>query len=309
MFVPRVFIRREGLMSVTRRNVLALAVGIAIAAAAGGASAAEPIRFAVTDVEGLERLQVEFGPFKDALETASGMEFQFFPVSNRTAAAEALRSEKVDLVLTGPAEYVVLRKKTDAYPVVSFGRPDYFSAIIVMADSGLTHPSQLKGEKVAFSGVGSTSGHLGPMQLLADYGVDPREDIKAIHTSRNIMHEALKNGSVAAIGYNYRSWVSNARNKDTSVPPGAFRVIARGGDLPNDVLMAGRHVDPKIVDLVRSAFDSHHDDLVAGITAHEENDKYIGMKFLTSVKDSDYDRVRQMYAVIGYPQYAEFVGD
>ena len=34
-----------------------------------------------------------------------------------------------------------------------------------------------------------------------------------------------------------------------------------------------------------------------------------GMKFISSVKDSDYNYVREMYATIGYPQYAEFVGD
>ena len=33
------------------------------------------------------------------------------------------------------------------------------------------------------------------------------------------------------------------------------------------------------------------------------------MMFLPTVKDSDYNYVRAMYRTIGYPEYAEFVGN
>lgn len=290
------------------RKLTALAAVLVVGTFTLSAQAAEKMRFAVTDVEGLEKLQVEWGPFKEALTKATGLEWEFFPVNNRTAAAEALKFKKVDFVLTGPAEYVVMNKRTNAYPVAGFGRPDYFCAIVVMADSGITSVQQLKGKKVAFKDVGSTSGHLCPMQLLADYGIDPRNDIQYVHTSRNLMHEALKRGDVAALGENYRSWVAKARDKDT-LPPGAFRVIARSGDLPNDVLMVGAHVDNAVVAKVKAAIDDHHDALIASILTNEENMKYKGMKFLTSIKDEDYNQVRAMYATIGYPKYADFVGN
>jgi len=80
-------------------KITGLLAGLALAFAASVADAADKVRLAVTDVEGLERLQVEWGAFKSALEKATGLEFQFFPINNRTAAAEALKSEKVDLDL------------------------------------------------------------------------------------------------------------------------------------------------------------------------------------------------------------------
>jgi len=273
------------------------------------ATAAETIRFAVTDVEGLEALQREFKPFADVLAQASGMKVEMFPVTSRTAAAEAMRAEKVDFVLTGPAEYVVMQKLAKAYPVVGFSRPDYFSAIIVMADSGINAPAELKGKTVAFDDIGSTSGHLGPMQLLADYGLAPAKQVKPMHVNRNIAHEALKRGDVAAIGVNYRSWTDRVRAKDTDLPPGAFKVIARGPDLPNDLLLAGPHVDKAVVEKVRTVFGERSDDLIAAILKGEDNQKYKGMKFLPGVKDADYDYVRQAYATIGYPQYSDFVGN
>ena len=64
-------------------------------------------------------------------------------------------------------------------------------------------------------------------------GISPRNHRPAITvSSRAVAHEALKRGDVAAIGVNYTSWTNGVRDKDTSTPPGAFRVIARSGDLP-----------------------------------------------------------------------------
>lgn len=288
------------------------AAGLAAALALGAgtaATAADTVRFAVTDVEGLETLQREFKPFADVLAEASGLEVELFAVTSRNAAAEALRAEKVDFVLTGPAEYVVMQKLTNATPVVGFSRPDYFSAIVVLADSGINAPADLKGKTVTFDDIGSTSGHLGPMQLLADYGLDPRNDVKALHVHRNVAHEALKRGDVAAIGVNYRSWTDRVRDKDTSAEPGAFKVIARGPDLPNDILMAGGHVDTAVIEKVRAAFSENSDELIAAVLKGQDNQKYKGMKFLPNVKDADYQYIRNAYATIGYPQYSGFVGN
>ena len=283
-------------------------VSLVLALVFSQTSTAESVKLAVTDVEGLEQLQVDWGPFKAALEEASGLEIEFFPVNNRTAAAEALRFKKVDLVLTGPAEYVVMNKRTSAVPLVGFSRPDYFCALVVMADSGITQVQQLKGKDIVFKSVGSTSGHLCPAQLLMDYGLDPQKDINIKYVARNIMHESIKNGSADVLGDNYGSWVAKARDKD-SLPPGAFRVLARSGDLPNDVLMAGSHVEPKVIKTIREAFQKSNDDLIAAVVTPGENEKYEGMKFLTEISDADYNGVRAMYSTIGYPQYSEFVGD
>ncbi len=290
------------------RHLKGFAIAAAFTAAVTAAEAADTLKFAVTDVEGLEKLQVEWGPFKKVLEEKSGLKFEFFPVNNRTAAAEALRFKKVDFVLTGPAEYVVMNKRTNAKPIAGFSRPDYFCAIIVMADSGITQMEQLKGKDVVFKSVGSTSGHLCPSQLLMDYGIDPKKDVNLKFVARNIMHESIKNGSADALGDNYRSWVGKARDKDT-LPPGAFRILARSGDLPNDVLMAGSHVDQSAIKKIQTALDGHSQDFVDAITTNEENMKYAGMKFLTAIEDKDYNLVRSMYSTIGYPQYSEFVGD
>ncbi len=288
--------------------IRSLIAGVVLGATAAISAAAEDWRLAVTDVEGMERLQLEWGPFKEALEAATGDTFAFFPVNSRTAAAEALRGESVDFVVSGPAEYVVINKLTEARPLIGLGRPDYHCAIVVRADSGIDRPIDLKGQKIAFGDIGSTSNMLCPMQLLADYGVDPVDDIETVHTSANIAHEALKKGDVAAIGTNTNSWIDGPRAADDSVPYGFFKMIARSGDLPNDMIMVGAHVPDEAAEAVRRAILDNKEAIIDGILAHEENGKYRGMD-LVAIEDDAYDYVRSMYTNAGYPQFDAFLGD
>lgn len=289
--------------SALRLTLSVLALVLALASAVPSQAA---FKMAVTDLEGMEQLQREFGKFREVLSKASGVEFELFPVSNRTAAVEALKSKKVDFVITGPAEYVVFKKRTEATPLVGFSRPDYFTTIAVLAESGITSLEQLKGKKVAFGDVGSTSKHLAPMQLFADKGVNPTKDLQPVYVDQKVGFASLKRGDVAAFATTNDKFVS-LRGKD-DLPAGAYRVIARGADLPNDLLLVGPHVDKAVQEKVRAAFEKNGADLTAAMLVGEDNQKYKGMVFLPNIKDSDYDYVRRMYATIGQPQFAEFVG-
>ena len=280
---------------------LALAAGIA-----GPAQAQNELRFAVTDVVGLETLQREWGPFQSALESRSGLKIAFFAVNNRTAAVEAMRAKRVDLVFTGPAEYVVFRSRTGAVPVIALQRVDYYPNVVVRADSGISEVSALKGKKVAFGSIGSTSRHLGPMQLLADLGLNPRSDIQATHVKTNIGYEALKRGDVAAMGMNYTDF-QKLRERDPATP---YFVLARGRDLPLDLILAGPHVDRSVVEKLRKAIAENTGEMTKAIIAPGgENDKFKGMVWVPTVRDEDYNYVRKMYATIGQTQLSQFVGD
>ena len=183
------------------KRLMSLAAG-AVLGLASLTAHAETVKLAVTDLVGMEELQREFGEFVKVLEEKTGDDIEFYPVTNRTAAVEALRFKKVDFVMTGPAEYVVIKKRTNANIVVGFSRPDYFATVITLSDSPYSSVKSLAGQKVAFGPVGSTSKHLGPMQALADYNLG-REEIDEIHTKITVGWESLKRGDVAAVGMNH----------------------------------------------------------------------------------------------------------
>lgn len=288
--------------------LLALIGGVVMTPQDVEAKKAESLRMLVTDLEGLEQLQREFGPFRDLLSKKLGMDVEFYPVPNRTAGVEAVRSKKADMILTGPAEYVVFRAMTNARPVAGFSRPDYYCSIVTLADSGINSVADLKGKKMAIGSVGSTSKHLAPMQILADNGLNPLKDVTAIHTSVDLGWEALKRGDVQAWGMTTDKFIK-LRGKEKKLPMGAFKVIARGPDLPNDVLLVAGHIDSTLEKKIRKVFTENSDQLIAAILKGEDNKKYKGMMFLTGIKDSDYNYVRAMYKTIGIEKFSKFPGE
>lgn len=281
-------------------------VAVATLGLAAISAQAQTVRMAVTDIVGLENLQREFGGFQKILSEKSGMKVELFPVPNRTAAVEALNAKKIDLVLTGPAEYVVFKKRSNAKLVVGFSRPEYYGSVVTLVGSGIDGVEDLKGKKVALGDVGSTSRHLSPIQVLADLGVQPQKDFQVLHVNRNVAVEAMKRGDVAAIGINRTDLPGLSKR----FPDLVFKVIARGRDLPNDVLLAGAHVPDATVAAMKKVFSENSQALIdAVLLGPDENQKFRGMAFIPSIADSDYNYVRKMYATIGQPQYAEFVGD
>ena len=264
----------------------------------------DELKLAVTDISGLEALQRDFGAFQKVLNEKSGLKLTLFPVTSRTAVVEGLRSKRIDLVLSGPGEYIVAKKKTDVRPVVGLLRPDYFSAIIVKSDSPIYSVADLKGKKIALGDVGSTSYYLSPIQILAGYGIDARKEMKIMSVSKQIGWEALKRGQVDAIGMNHERF-RLLRDQDKSASPSDFRVVARGADLPNDVLLAGSHVSEDVVTKLRGTFGTYSDEIIAAILKSERNQKYSGMGFLTDIDDSDFNQVREMYRVAGYEEFGE----
>jgi phosphonate transport system substrate-binding protein len=279
--------------------LLALAVTVA-----SPSVAQDVIRFAVTDIDGLESLQRDMGPFKEAFEAASGLKVEFFPVSGRTIAVEAMAADQVDFVLTGPAEYVVFNARLDAQPVVTWRRPDYYSTLVVLDASPVQSPADLKGQKVSFGEIGSTSQHLGPVTLLAEAGLTYSVDYEPVFLNRNVAVEALIAGDIGAIGLN-RTHIESITEK---FPDQKFRTIAKGVTLPDDVLLVSPKVAPEVVETVRKTFASNSEALLAALTATEANAKYIGGSFGADVTDADYDIVRWMYENIGVSEFVEFVG-
>ena len=287
----------------SRRSLLVCASAAAVLFALP-AFAQDTIRLAITDVDGLESLQREFGPFKAAFEKVSGLKVEFFPVSGRTAAVEAMAAKQVDFVLTGPAEYIVFQARTKATPVVTWQRPDYNSYVVATEASGIKALTELKGKKVSFHEIGSTSRHLGPGYLIEKAGLTYAKDYEPLFVKVNVGIEAMQRGDIAAIGVN---GTDLARFKE-KMPDVKLVVLAKSESLPDDVLIASPDVAAATVAKVRDAFANNFETLFAAVTSTDANRKYVGGKFIADVKDSDYEIIRQMYRSVGIESFSKFAG-
>jgi phosphonate transport system substrate-binding protein len=279
-----------------------LAIGLF---AATQSLAQDTIRFAVTDIDGMESLQREMGPFKEAFEAVSGLKVEFFPVSGRTVAVEAMAADQVDFVLTGPAEYVVFNARLEAQPVVTWVRPDYYSTVVVLDSGPIASPEDLKGQMISFGEIGSTSQHLGPVDLLTKAGLGYAVDFEPVFLNRNVAVEALIKGEIAGIGLN-RTHIESITEK---FPDQKFRVLLKGEQLPNDILLASPKMTPEVIEIVRKAFAEHGEAILAAVTQTEANAKFVGGSFNSTVTDADYDGVRKMFENIGITEFVEFVGE
>jgi phosphonate transport system substrate-binding protein len=208
-------------------------------------------------------------------------------------------------VLTGPAEYVVFKARMPAVqPVVIWQRPDYFPQVVVLAEGPIRQLSDLKGKKISFGEIGSTSQHLGPSQILADAGLAYGRDFEAMFLRRNVAVEALRRGDLAAIGMN----LTHIQQIRRAVPDVKLSVIGRGRDLPDDLIIAAPSVSADMVGQVRKAFIDHAGPLLQAVLQVEANARWNGGTFLPNVADRDYDVIRQMYRAVGINEFTRFIG-
>ena len=268
----------------------------------GGTSKENPaVRLAVTDVEGMEQLQIEFGAFRELLAERTKLRFEFFPVASRTAAVEALAHEKVDLVLTGPAEYVIFQTRTGIQPVIGLVREEYYSVFAVLEDSTVSELSDLRGKRVALGSIGSTSKHLAPAAMLAAVGLDPTKDLEVMHGPIRTGWEMLQRRQVEALATTSDKFALLLELADAK----PVRVVAKSDQLPNDVLLARDSLDPEIARKVRNAIADASQEFITAILQGTDNQKYSQMAFDTSVDDKNYDVVRDMFKSAGLNQFAE----
>jgi|GEM_PF-214438 len=258
------------------------------------------LRFSDTGVEGLEQLVVEFEDFRVAMEEATGKEIEFFPISGRTAAGTALEFDEIDLLLTGPAEYVVLQSEADAIPVTGVTRPGYKAMIVVPADSDIETIEDLEGRTVLTKEVGSTSGHLGPLAMLVDAGLEPGSSVEVIPLGSTRL-EAFEAGEGDALGTGFGDFeeVEEALGGE-----GSIRLLAEGPDLPNDLFIARAGLGQECADWLRTELVDNQQVLLDAITGTGEADKYLESEFVPAA-DEDYDPTRAAFEAAGYEDFAE----
>ncbi|MBO9999649.1 MAG: phosphate/phosphite/phosphonate ABC transporter substrate-binding protein [Cyanobacteria bacterium SID2] len=255
----------------------------------------EVLKFAVTDVTGLEQLQQDYGTFREALAEVLEIEVELFPVESFVAAAPAMLSNQLDIAFAGPSEYLLLNARARAVPIVAVTRPTYYPVVVVRRNSDIKSLTDLKGKNVAMQNPGATAGHIYASKFFLDIGLDPRSDIR-VKMLKNEGLNALLNGDVDAwmtSTNTYSRWVREAGLSEDDVP-----ILMKGESLPNDLFVANVNLDPEFIEEMRERMLEHQKQLLQALLASPVNDKYSDSEF-ASVSDSDYDELRELYKALG----------
>lgn len=260
----------------------------------------EKLRFTITEVHKIEDLQRDYGALRTVLEEVLGKKIEFVTVESYTAAAASLQSDRIDLVLTGPSEYVVIRARTNASPVIAITRPNYRTVIAVNKNSKIKSVAELKSKKIALWEVGSTSGYLGPTKLLIDAGLDPKSDLKIMLMGSKGL-PALKNGEIDAWGgseVKYEKFLQDNGLSENDLPP-----IVRGPVLPSDLFVVSSKFDRALIAEISDKMVKNQNKLLQSLLSVEEG-KYKGSQLVPAL-DSDYDMIREVYKAIGQGSFVQ----
>ncbi|WP_243397375.1 PhnD/SsuA/transferrin family substrate-binding protein [Crocosphaera subtropica] len=295
------------LQSMKRRNLLVYGVLFLMGCMAKQKLENEPVissipiipktlRFAVTDAVAVGELEEKYEPFRQVLSQVLGTHIEFFPVDNYFKAAAALNSHEVDLVWAGPSEYVVIKARSNAIPMIGIKRVDYYTVIVVRKDRGIKSLTDLKGKTIDFEHNGSTSTHIGGIKLLMDSGLNPQTDFQSIMSEDDSLMPLIKNMADACSRNPYR--YQAALEKD-NLSKANFPIIAEGQPLPNDILIVGSHIQLEVINYIRQLMLENQNKLIEAILSVKALQNKFQGSTLTPAKDDDYDMIRDVYRAMG----------
>lgn len=116
---------------------------------------------------------------KDHLEKAIGKKVELVVTTDYSSMIEAMRNGRLDLAFFGPLSYVLAKSKTDIEAFAAMqkkGKATYRAVVIANKASGVDSLEAIKGRKMAFGDVASTSSHLIPKSMLKGKGLEAKKD-------------------------------------------------------------------------------------------------------------------------------------
>lgn len=200
----------------------------------------------------------DYRPIFDAVARSTGMRFDLKVAQSYGGVVEAMCNNAADIAFVGSVTYLQAQKRGCAELLavaIKGGRSVYYSGLFVRADSPIRSIGDLRGKRVAFGDINSTSAFIFPVAMLLDAGIDPVRDLSAVRMTGTHANSlaALINGDVDAAALSFDSYDKAVRAN----VPGArdLRVVARSEPIPYPPLVANMRLAPALRGRLRAAFE------------------------------------------------------
>lgn len=234
----------------------------AFAAPAPG-SAERPLQVMLIPADGGTEsgTRADFAPLFNAVSRETGLQFDLRVGQSYSAVIEAMKGGLIDIAWFGPVSYVQARAAGAAELLavsVLDGESVYYAGIFVPKDAPMRDIADLRGMRVAFGDINSSSSFAYQVAMMLDAGLDPARDLAAIRItgSHSASLSALAEGLVDAACLSFESY-ARAVNAG-AIDPADFRVLARSEPIPNPPLALHRALPPELKARLRAAFATVH---------------------------------------------------
>jgi phosphonate transport system substrate-binding protein len=201
--------------------------------------------------------KADYQPIFRAVSRMTGLDFDIKVGQSYAAVVEALCNNSADIAFVGPVTYIQARDRgcADLLAVgVEKNQSIYYAGIFTKTTSPIRTITDLKGRRVAFGDVNSTSSFVYPMAMIVDAGLDPVRDLAAIRMTGSHADSlaALVHGQVDASALSFDSFEKAVG--EHAVDPATIRVVAKSPAIPYPPLIMNARLDAGLKAKLRDAF-------------------------------------------------------
>lgn len=232
------------------------------------------------------------------VEKLTGFEINTIKVTDYNAAVEAMRAGRADIAWYGGKTYIKASEIADAEAFAAGVRPgeknaNYFTYFVVKKDSKIKKFSDIRGKVLSLNTIGSTSGDLIPQVELTKINLSTanKDHFKNVFYagSHDACLLAVLNDQSDVCGMSSRNF--EARLADSTFEMEQVRIIHKSAPVPPPPLAYSRKIPLEDRKKIKKAVLEAH--------KHGEVGGYGGkMSHYISVKDSDYDVLRQVVELL-----------
>jgi phosphonate transport system substrate-binding protein len=203
----------------------------------------------------------DFKPLFDAITADSGLHFSLRVGSSYSAVVEAMKGGLIEIAWFGPVAYVQAREAGAAELLavsVRDGESSYYAGIFVRANAPIKTLVDLRGRRMSFGDINSTSSFSYQVAMLLEAGLDPARDLSELRItgSHAASLAALSSQLVDAACLSFNSYL---RAVDAgSVRAEDYRVLARSEAIPNPPLAMSTALPKAIKQQLKTAFARVH---------------------------------------------------
>ena len=202
-----------------------------------GAAKEAPVRVVLIPADGgtASGTLADYRPLFAALTRLTGMRFDLTVTQSYGAAVEGICNGVADVAFVGPATFLQARDRGCAELLavgIKHGQPRYYAGVFVRADAPARSLRDLRGRRMAFGDINSTSSFLMPVAMLLDAGLDPARDLAAVRLTGSHPNSlnALLQGQVDAAALSLDSYDRALRAGVPGVE--GVRILARSEAMP-----------------------------------------------------------------------------
>ena len=234
----------------------------------------------------------------EIVEDITGFEINTIKVTDYNAAVEAMRAGRAHIAWYGGKTYIKAAEIADAEAFAAGVRPGekdagYYAYFVVKKDSQIKKFTDIKGKVLSLNSIGSTSGDLIPQVELAKINLSTtnEDDFENVFYagSHDACLLAVLNNKSDVCGMSSRNF--EARLADNTFNKEDVRIIHKSDRVPPPPLAFSKRIPLEDRNKIKKAvLEAHKYGAIGGYGGK--------MSHYISVKDSDYDVLRNVVALL-----------